>query len=344
MNTETDFARWELSTRLALAERGISYRIADPLIEEARAQCAESGLDPDLTCGSPAEFTAAVLADLPEGSLDDLDRHGMSVNDYLTGSLFAVGWLTIVWSIFGAVLAGSFTVDLTQARLVGSALLGVTLISAYGVPGALWASGRRRLANWSYALTVVLIVLTATAFVELPRTVFARVPMPALIVVGAALIWLSLRLSEDRFASADELGATGTPVELEPEQWFTRLHGLLITRHEVPTRRAAELVAEARSHLGETGTASPAAEFGPVSRYAAALAEPETDHRPPWWRTRPAQTTLAAVCVVFAAGNTYSWLSQGHLWLALLIGLPATVGFGLELRKQLKTFGTPGTD
>ncbi|MBG0567967.1 hypothetical protein [Actinoplanes aureus] len=89
-------------------------------------------------------------------------------------------------------------------------------------------------------------------------------------------------------------GANGDPID--PGAWFTRLRAVLVGRFDVPAERAAELVAEARAHVAETG-ALPSEEFPSLDEYARELADAEPVRRGPWWRG-PAAALLATVFVI----------------------------------------------
>jgi hypothetical protein len=306
------FERWELQARVALADEGIGHRVVDPLIEKAKADCEESGQNPWEAVGTPEEFAAAVVAEhrsAPE-----------SFREAISGTVFAVAALTILFAIFAAIRARSFSFPVTPAGLTGSVMLFGTLVVAYGVGPALRERGFPRMANACWGVVVLLVLTTATAFVELPRTAFTTVPVVAVIAGALLLMWLLVRGQRDDDPLATEDGAE------DADAWFGRLNGLLIGRHDLPPTRAEELVTEARSYLADTAERSPVAEFGPVSTYAAELAEHEPVRQPPWWRNPTYLTVFWAVNLLVVLWITWTWFNQDDAVLALVIGLPAAIG------------------
>ncbi|MFF5077685.1 hypothetical protein ACFY36_11575 [Actinoplanes sp. NPDC000266] len=173
-------------------------------------------------------------------------------------SLFAIPVI-----LYAAWMAGSLMIPVTVDGLTGTVLLIVSALAAFVLPRVLWA----------YATTGALVVVTALAFTQLPATSIGSVPAPALLAAAAVLAWLFHR----------------TPRRQSPgEAWLSRLDGLLVGRYDVPRRRAAELVAEARAAGAPDGPA-------PVARYARELAEAEPPRRRGSWPLLPLLVTTAVI-------------------------------------------------
>src|SRR5690349_18651017 len=149
------FERWELQTRVALADGGLGHRVVDPLIEEVKADCEESGQAAWEAAGSPEEFAATVSVENP-GVRE-------SFAEAISGTVFAVAGLTIPAAIFAAIRVGSFSVPVTPAGLTGSVILLGTLVLAFGVGPGFRERGYLRLANACWAVTFVLVLATAIA-------------------------------------------------------------------------------------------------------------------------------------------------------------------------------------
>ncbi|XVV17409.1 hypothetical protein ACQP2X_24420 [Actinoplanes sp. CA-131856] len=184
--------------------------------------------------------------------------------------------LAIPAILYAAWAAGSLMIPLTLDDLTGTALLVATLLAAFALPRVVWA----------YAVTGALVVVTALAFTQLPGTSLGSVPAPALLAAAVLLAWLLNR----------------TPRRQSPEQaWLSRLDGLLVGRYDVPRRRAAELVAEARAAGAPNGPA-------PVARYARELAEAEPPRRR--GTTWPVLPLLILTAVIGAAADG-QWVLTG---------------------------------
>jgi hypothetical protein len=313
------FESWELQARVALADQGIGHRVVDPLIEHAKADCEESGQTPWEAIGSPEEFAATVATEHP--------RAQESFGKALGGTVFAVAGLTIPAAIFAAIRAGSFSFPVTAAGLTGSVMLFAALVMAFGVGPQLRERGFLRLANACWGATFLLVLATATAFVQLPRTAFTTVPVIAVIGGALLLMWLLARGQGEDEPEEPLDSATEGRVE-DAAAWFTRLNGLLIGRHDLPPARAEELVAEARAHLADSAEKAPAAEFGPVATYAAELAEHEPLRQPPWWRNPTLMMVFWSIDVPVTVWLTWLRFDEDGV-LALVIGIPATIACAL---------------
>lgn len=321
----TTLDRWEVAARTALAERGIGYHEATPLIEDARAHWESGGGDPWEVLGAPEQFAADVAADRPD-SQARLDTGGRTPGDYFSDAAFALAVLAVPAALLGAVVAGGFTIPVTVAGLVGIVLLAATMVAVYAVPGALRAAGHPRLAPWGFVLAAVLVVAGAVAFTQLPRTRVGTVPVLAVLASSLVAGWLLTRPKR-----AAEAGDETRPPE--PEAWFRRLHDLLVGRFDVPSKRATELVAEARAHVVQAGT-SPGEEFGPVARYARDLAEAEPERRGPWWRGPAAQRALRILRPVVVLAVIVDAAVDGQWWLV-------AVGVALLALLARDLLGTP---
>jgi hypothetical protein len=328
-----EFARWELDTRIALADRGISYHLADPLIGDARRHCTENGQSPYEAFGSPQDFAAASAAELPDSARATVDRRGKTASGYLSDGVFVAGFMLAALSLFGGVVFGTWTLVVTPARLVGATLLALTFATAFGLPPTLRAAGHPRLANAGYVLAAVLIVATATSSL-LPKTRLFSVPVLAVTAVGAVLCWLTIRRGK---APAERPKAPAPVNADDPDQWFNQMNGLLVGRHDLPSSRAGELVAEARVHTTQTGT-SPVVEFGPVAVYAANLAEHEPVREEAWWRRHSTQILLAALAVAGSIYFFFAWLHDGYVWVAYLVCMPGALGFSWTLVRTIRNY------
>src|SRR5688572_1546673 len=99
------FDRWERSARLELAERGIGFNEANPLIEDARVFHSESGQDPWVALGGPAEFAADIAAAIP-GELARRDVHGKTPRDYFGDAAFILACFGVLGAPLGGLAAG----------------------------------------------------------------------------------------------------------------------------------------------------------------------------------------------------------------------------------------------
>jgi hypothetical protein len=226
------FDTWERSARSALAEVGIGYHEATPLIEDARSHYEHSGQDPWQVLGTPQEFAADVAAARPD-ALARRDTGGRTPRDYLSDAAFALGFLAVPAALFGAWAAGSWTIPVTVAGATGAVLASAGLVVGQGAPGALRASGHPRLAPWAFVVCGVLVVTAGSAFTQLPRTRIGHLPVLGALAVSLALCWLLTRPAKSRHRP----GPTSPDDVRDPHDaaaWFARLHAVLIG----PFRRA----------------------------------------------------------------------------------------------------------
>jgi hypothetical protein len=324
------FEQWEVSARIALSDRGISYEVATPIIDEARAHHAATGEDPREAFGTPDEFAATAAAEAPAHLREEVDREGLTVADHLTGGLFHLAALTLPASVFFAVLEGTLSFPVTTAVLAGVPLLALGMLSAGSVPGAMRAAGRPSWAKFGFVGAGVLAVAAGTAFTLLPSKPVGRVPVLVLVVVAVAAIALLLRSPKPRPVDGVPPADGVRPADGGPEAWLHRLDGLLVGRHDLPAARAAELTREARAHLEASG-AAPDDEFGPVDGYARRLAEHEPVRRDPWWRGTPALMVSLAIGVYFGVSAFLDWSGDGHRWAAYLVAVPVTAALAWQL-------------
>lgn len=308
------FDRWEGQARIALAERGIGYHEATPLIQDARAHYEQSGRDPWQVLGPPDEFAADVAADQPAAQAQ-LDSQGKTARDYLGDALFTLAFLGVMGALSGAWTAGSLTIPVTVAGLTGCVLAALGLVSGQAAPGALRASGHPRLATWGFAACAVLVVAAGVAFTQLPRVRIGEMHVLGVLAVSIGLGWLLTRPARAKGSTGPPLRGTGSHNPTEPEAWFARLRSLLIGRFDVPAARATALVDEARAHVAAAGS-TPIDEFSSVARYARELAEGEPVRRGPWWRGKVAGLlSRMAVPVLLVLLITQAFL-DGDLWIA----------------------------
>jgi hypothetical protein len=319
--TET-FDLWELQTRTALAGRGIGFGQADPLIDEARAHHAEGAGSPTEVLGSPADFAAAVAADLPPARTD---RSGLTAGEYVHGSFIALGLFLTMGTLYAAVVSDDGWLSLTVAGLTGILLTSAGWVMAIGLPQALRAAGRPRAVTVTLVAGALLLVAGATAFTQLPRTVLVELPAWPTPVAALLLTALVFKLpTRDQGAAAPESDA---------ERWYARLGDLLVGRHDLARARADELVGQAREHAAAAG-AVPQAEFGSPAEYAATLARDEPGTAPPWWRRPAAELArlawLTAALTLFTADKV-----AGRSWWWAALGVFLTLHYG---RRSVRAF------
>lgn len=308
------FDTWEASARSALAERGIGYHEATPLIADARAHYERSGKDVLRALGSPQQFAADVADDRPAAQ-DRLDTRGKTARDYLSDAVFALAFLGIPAAILGAWAAGGLAIPVTVAGLTGVVLAGLSMIVGHAAPGALRASGHPRLAPWGFVLCGVLVVAAGAAFTQLPRTRLGEVPALGLLAVSLLLCWLLTRPDRAPERSQPSPDDADSPEPPDAEAWFTRLQALLVGRFDVPVKRATALVDEARAHVAATGTA-PHDEFPAVARYARELAEGEPVRQGPWWRSTTAGLLVRVAIPVLLLPAVVQFFLDGRGWIA----------------------------
>ncbi|MGK5683471.1 hypothetical protein [Actinoplanes sp. URMC 104] len=317
MTKTAPFEAWELPARMALGDLGLGFHAADPIIEDARAHCLRTGESPYEAFGDPREFAAAVVAEQPPGTLEKVDREGMTPADYLTGQLFHLSLVAIAASLLFAAIDRTLAFPATTAALAGTAVLIAALFAGYGIPQAVRAAGHPSLVKYSYLAAGVLGLLAATAYTTLPSRRLFDVPVLLLVAVAIGTLTLSVRTPKRPEPATPEQPAGA-------DAWLTRLTGLLIGRYDVPPRRAAELTREARAHLAESG-GTPEDEFGPVDEYARQVSEHEPVRKDPFWRTRAARVVGGLAAVSLGVQAFLDWSGDGVWWAALLIAVPGTL-------------------
>ena len=172
------------------------------------------------------------------------------------------------------------------------------------------STARRLLLGGLAALTVGTVITF-----YMPRTDLLRVPLPGLLLAGAAMLAAGWWLGE-RWTKAHP------PVtNLARTVWLDRLAGLLEGRHRLPADRAQEFRAEAASHLAESG-GDPEQEFGPVDDYAAELAEPSGLQRP---RRGQLGCLLLQVLWMLIAGTLTALAIQHHGVVSVRTGILAAI-------------------
>ncbi len=373
------FEQWELSTRIALSDRGLGHDVATPIIDEARAHHAATGEDPREAFGTPDEVAAATAAEAPAHLRQEVDRDGLTVADHFTGGFVHLAGLLLLASVFFAVLDGTLSFPVSVAVLVGVPLLALGMVSAGSLPGAVRAAGRPHWARFGFVGAGVLAVAAGTAFTLLPSEPVGRVPVLLLVVVAVAALALLLRTPKPRagaqppsppaaaplaagtkHGSSDQLRDSGHPADgdsvaggasvanggaqaggVDRETWLRRLDGLLVGRHDLPAERAAELTREARAHLDASG-AAPDDEFGPLAGYARRLAEHEPVRREPWWRRTPAQMASLAIGVYLGVSAFLSLSADGHRWAAYLVAVPVTAALAWQLITTARSYRRGG--
>lgn len=329
-----DFDAWEIRTRLALARRNIDHRTADPLIDDARAHWLAAGVTPEQALGAPADFATEAAAQQRPGHAAGVDRSGSTPRSHLTDGLFVTAVMAVPYSLLGAAVAGSWTFDLTPARLVAAVLFVLATVMLFGVPESLRAAGRPQVAPWSLFAALAAMVLTVAALEGLPRSPSTTLPVALLTLAGCvaavALVW---RPSPPRTEPPD---ATGT----DPEQWSQQLAGLLVGRHDVAPARAAQLVAEAQAHAGTTDLG---AEFGPAETYAGELAASVHERQQPRWLGLRKPLFLL-FCLVLTRSQVPDVLADGGGWRAAALLVLVASGLWLLARTLHRRAGRPNPD
>ncbi|MFY1695350.1 hypothetical protein [Solwaraspora sp. WMMA2101] len=335
--TTEPFERWEIPARLALSDQGVGHHLANPIIADVQAHCAYTGQSPYDAFGSPEELAMVAAAEQPAHLRENPDRHGLTAADYLSGGLLSLGLIGLGGSLFYAVLEQTLTFPANPAALTGTAFVGLAVFVVRGVPGALRAVGRPRLATASFALVVLLAGLAVTAFFTLPRE--PALPVPVLAVAAASLLVLLWQLRGPGKPKQPIEHTPPTPRtaehdtdEADADAWFRRLTGLLVGRYDLTPQRAGELARQARNHLVTAGGTAPDSEFGPVEEYAREIAEYEPQRRVPFWRTAPAGLIGSLAGLSLSVSALLSWTAEGHYWAAYGVALPVGPRLGLVRR------------
>ncbi|MDY7088060.1 MAG: hypothetical protein SYR96_23515 [Actinomycetota bacterium] len=342
------FETWELPARIALGDLGVRSSAARAVIDDVKDHCARTGESPFDTFGEPRDFAARTAAEQPAGTLEPVDREGMTPRDYLGGQLFGMTLVVIPASLVFAAIGRSWTLNLTVASLTGLVLLLFTVFWAGAVPPAVRASGRPHLVKYVWAATVPLIAGTALAFTTLPREHLFALPVVAVVAVAAVALAVQLRSGKDKpapdpasdasgpapsFASGSASSSASGPASSFPsgldDDYFERLNGLLIGRYDLKPERAAELTREARARAALT-------DLGPVEEYARQVQQGEPERKDPFWRTRPAQVVGLLVGIYLGVQAFLNWRADGVWWAAYLIAVPAALGGAWYLFRTLR--------
>jgi hypothetical protein len=312
------FGVWELRVRVLLAKGGFNRRHADVAITEAEEYCAETGQSAYELFGPPDAFADMIAGEVEP--VEDTDEH--SLWDRLWSVVVLVGWNALLWSCLLAVVTWSLTWQATPTRLAQLGLLTLALGLGVVVPATLRDAGLPRPAMAAYALpAAAVLAAVAVQFGGLSTRPLFTVPHVLVAAAGLVVIiamFATIRGSDVPEPTDDETGRlrdlvhrlAGSP-EHEPDQWFRRLHGLLVGRHDLTPGRAVRLVEEARAHLADTGR-SPEDEFGPVGTYAAAVAGPATPQPLPWYRRRGPFTVVLSVAMALVPAMLLVDLFQQH--------------------------------
>ncbi len=330
----TDFDAWEFRTRVALAQRNVDYRTADPLVADARVHWLAAGVPPEQALGSPEDFANEAAAQQRPGHDAGLDRSGGTPRSHLGNSAFLIAVMAMPYSLLGAVVAGSWTFELTPARVAGAMLFVLVAMVLFGGPESLRAAGRPELAPWSLAAATGAMALSVAALEALPRSPSTTLPVGFLTLAGAvaalALVW---RPSPPRTEPPD---ATGT----DPEKWLQHLAGLLVGRHDVTPKRAVEMVSETQMHAGTTDLG---AEFGAAETYAAELASGVVERRQPRWLGLRKPLFLL-FCLVLARSHIPDVLADGGGWRAFSFFVLAGAGLFLVALTLYRRGGRPNPE
>ncbi|TDO33001.1 hypothetical protein [Paractinoplanes brasiliensis] len=329
------FETWELPARIALGDLGVRSSAARAIIDDVKDHCARTGESPFDTFGEPRDFAARAAAEQPAGTLEPVDREGMTPRDYLSGQLFGMTLVVIPASLVFAAIGKSWTFNMTVASLTGLVLLLFTVFWAGAVPPAVRASGRPHLVKYVWAATVPLIAGTALAFTTLPREQLFALPVVAVVAVAAVALALQLRSGKDKpapgpaSAPGPDSGSVSASASSLDDDYFERLNGLLIGRYDLTPERAAELTRDARARAALTG-------LGPVEEYARQVQQGEPERKDPFWRTRPAQVVGLLVGIYLGVQAFLNWRADGVWWAAYLIAVPAALGGAWYLFQTLR--------
>lgn len=320
---------------LLVARHGMAAAAAEEVVAECVAHCAETGEHPSAAFGLPEAFAARSAAErIPVLRQAGRDRDGAAPGEYLWAAVLHIGAWLVLGALIAWVDAGNW-LDVTLAGLAGSVLLAGGLLLA-GTSRDLYRAGRFGAARLAVAAVAVLIPVTATAFVGLPRVRIATLPTVVLVAVGVLITVVAWRLDPPRWVRAGGPADRGDrDVDEERDRWLSRLSGIMRGRHEWPRRRADRLVAEARDHLIGTGR-RPEDEFGPVDVYALRSAQQVETPRA-WWRrgtTRTAVVALALLCYLTLR------IIDGDFGAMFVLNAGALAIVAFDLHRRLRRAGT----
>ncbi|HYN95047.1 MAG TPA: hypothetical protein VES42_14455 [Pilimelia sp.] len=281
---------------LLVGQHGLALPVAEEVVAECAAHCAETGEAPEAAFGSPEAFAArTAAARIPVRERAERDRDGNVTGDYAWGATVRVGVLLVLatavaWAATGGWLA------LTVAGVGGCVVLAGALVLA-GLTKDLFRAGRLRAARLAAVAVAALVPLTAVVFVAGPRARLAEVPTVSLALAGVLAVVVAWRTDGLWRAVVRTPRPGGGGADLASERWLTRLDGVLRGRHEWSSRRAGQFVAETRAHLAATGGRAED-EFGPVEVYALRVAEQVRAPRR-WWRGELARTAVIAAALLW---------------------------------------------
>lgn len=298
------------------AVRYFSEDEIDALVAEVEEHCAESGERPEEAFGTAEEYAEGLLRErVPEAERARWGVDGITGRDVLV----VVGLMACFHLVVSAIVlmtSGTWVVEVTLAGLAGYAALG--LVAGMWTMGAIARkSGRPRWGRLYWIGSAPLVVLAAVLFTQLPKTVLGQVWSVLLALVGVA--GMAVLLPRLRWTRRQRVPAEPR----EAEQWFRRLRGLLVGRHEIAPGAARRIVAESRAHL-RGSAATPEEEFGPIEQYALRVAE-QAEHQPPWWRRQeifaPVMSVLSLSVFVFAVLRGEAVVAWGYLLAGLLFAV-----------------------
>lgn len=326
------FAAWEVAARAAMADRGVDDDVANSLIDAAEAHAEQSGQDPWEALGSPTAYAAAAAAERPVTERAGRDVHGMTPGDHPRAAILGLAVMAIPATALAALTRATVSFPVTWSGLAGLLSFAVCWVVVLGAPGAVRAAGRPQWVPWLFGWGAVQVVATGAAFTLLPGSRLIDLPAPLIIAVAALVVWLLPRTRRTRHRTAKPPTTAPPSGRGDDDRWLGALRGLLIGRHDVPPRRAADLVTDARQHLALAG-GSAHAEFGPVDAYAAELADSAAMRRDPWWRGSVAQLAATAIATAATAEVAADLWRGGHRWIAAVAVVTALAGARTVLRR-----------
>jgi hypothetical protein len=322
-----DDAAWASTAAMALVWKDVKEPYVETVLGAAAQTLLESGEPAEAAFGDPRAWADAQLAWLRSEGFDALDsRSGpVPLRVAVENCLWLAAWFGLLFGVVQLVdlLPGREPWELTTVRALCPALLAACCSITYGVYA--WVRPRRPFAESIVLTALPMAVCTCATAVLLMvlGEVGPRLPWPwtfALAPAYGLLAWmvgvLPSRASTTEPVTEDLVASRA----LDTEGFSRRLAAALRSRDDLGDATIDATVAEARSHLEDSGN-SAAVEFGSPEGYANTV---PTDAR-----VRPRRTMLlygSLVCawsillVAEAAehGVTLSWALGTYAALVLL--------------------------
>ncbi|WP_432544251.1 hypothetical protein [Kineococcus sp. SYSU DK002] len=303
---------WARRVRADLLREDVPAVLADAVLQDARAVCADSGRPAAEVFGTPQEY----VRQRPQESLDpDLraryDRDGAPDAPDAPGLLLRLGGAALFVSIGTAAREG-WTAEggYAHAALL-AAVLGTFLLGSEALRRR--RAGRLRGSRSAWAWAVVTAVAGIGA-ARLLRDDPARLDVPVLVplLTSVAVVAVGAGLRARR-----PVAPLPAVPEVAPEQWFTRLEQVLRGRHLVPSATARREAAEARAFWTASGASHPREEFGTPEAYAVVLTDGDDAPRRRRATGQAVVTTLVAVLALVNLALALLDGDAGWWWRAL---------------------------